>query len=117
MAITQTKSTAKVKGTKAPANAPIVYIPKRKINSTTVLQLYVMAGGRCEFQGCNRPLIKHHLTQQYGNFGEVAHIVAFSPQGPRGALGARPTNIHDLSNLMLLCADCHKEIDQNAPKF
>jgi len=76
-----------------------------------------VAGGRCEFGGCNRILIKHRLTQQYGNFGEVAHIVAFSPQGPRGITSLRPVDIHDPNNLMLLCPDCHKEIDQNPHKF
>lgn len=97
--------------------SPVTRITKRKINPNTVLQLYVAAGGRCEFRGCNRPLTRHHLTHRNGNFGEVAHIVAFSKRGPRGNSAQRPVDIHDPNNLMLLCPHCHKEIDTHADKY
>jgi len=97
--------------------SPVIRVTKRKINPNTVLQLYVAAGGRCEFRGCNRPVTKHHLTHRNGNFGEVAHVVAFSKQGPRGNSALRPVDIHDPHNLMLLCHHCHKEIDNHADKY
>lgn len=98
-------------------DSPIVRVTKRKINPNTVLQLFVAAAGRCEFRGCNRKLTIHPVTQQRGNFGQVAHIVAFSEQGPRGNPGQRPLNIHDPNNLMLLCHYCHKEIDDHPDQF
>jgi SMODS-associated and fused to various effectors sensor domain len=77
----------------------------------------VRAGGRCEFDGCNRYLIAHPLTLTEGNFAQVAHIVAFRPDGPRGKAGIRPRNIHNAGNLMLLCPQCHKLIDDHPDHY
>jgi hypothetical protein len=82
----------------------------------TRLFLYVHAGGRCEFDGCNDYLLEHHVTKTDGNFAEMAHIFAFSGGGPR-AKERKGSDIHALSNLMLLCPKCHKEIDENPAKW
>lgn len=116
MTLQTTKSTTRSSSTRHRCS-PVTRITRRKINSNTVLQLYVAAGGRCEFRGCNRPLTRHHLTHRNGNFGEVAHIVAFSKGGPRGNSALRPVDIHDPNNLMLLCPHCHKEIDTHADQY
>ncbi len=50
----------------------------RHIKISVQLQLYVLAGGRCEFDGCPNYLIEHHLTHTRGNFAQMAHVVAFS---------------------------------------
>ena len=71
------------------------------------------AGGRCEFDGCNEYLVEHHLTHTQGNFGQMAHVVAFSKKGPRGNITDRPEDINSVDNLMLLCHRCHKLIDDN----
>jgi hypothetical protein len=85
----------------------------RKIKPAVQLLLYVQAGGRCEFDGCNKYLIEHHLTHKRGNFAQMAHVVAFSKKGPRGNVTDRPEDINNLDNLMLLCHPCHKLIDDN----
>lgn len=77
------------------------------------LQLYVRAGGRCEFDGCNRYLLEHHLTKAEGNFAQMAHIWAFSEGGPRGRRAGSGKKVHALSNLMLLCPQCHKLVDDD----
>jgi len=89
--------------------------PTRKIKPQTRLLLYVSAGGRCEFHNCNCYLMKHHLTHNWGNFGEMAHIYAFSKEGPRGNKRTRPDDkyLNNVDNLILLCGTCHKEIDKN----
>ncbi len=79
--------------------------------------LFVRAGGRCEFDGCNKYLLEHHVTLKEGNFAEVAHIVAFRPDGPRGHAGKRPLKINDANNLMALCPDCHKLVDDNPAQY
>lgn len=84
-------------------------IPRTKIKDITRLLLFVRAGGRCEFDGCNKYLLQHHLTLTEGNFAQLAHIVAFKPEGPRGKVGPRPMDINDVTNLMLLCPECHRE--------
>lgn len=92
-------------------------ITARGVKRLTQLLLFTRAGGRCEFDGCNRPLLEHHLTLTEGVFAEMAHIVAFRPDGPRGRSAARPTDINDVSNLMLLCPPCHKLIDHHPTDY
>jgi hypothetical protein len=82
----------------------------------TRLLLFVRAGGQCEFDDCKRYLLEHHVTLTEGVFGEMAHVVAFKPEGPRGQ-EARPAQIHDVSNLMVLCPGCHKLIDDHPDQY
>jgi hypothetical protein len=81
------------------------------------LILYVRAGGRCQFDGCNKYLLRNPLTLTQANFGKKAHIVAFKKSGPRGRQGKRPADINALSNLMVLCSTCHDEIDKHPEKY
>jgi hypothetical protein len=89
----------------------------RHIPWPTKLLLAVRAGGRCEFDGCNEYLFEHHVTLREGNFAQLAHIVAFSDIGPRAEAGKRPTDVHALDNLVLLCHRCHKQIDDHPADF
>ena len=89
----------------------------RKIKEGACLLLYVQAGGRCEFDGCNKYLLEHPLTLTRGNFAQMAHIVAFSEEGPRGKTAPRPLDVNDVSNLMLLCPQCHKLIDVHPARY
>jgi hypothetical protein len=90
---------------------------RRGIRDLTRLLLFVRAGGRCEFDGHNRYLLEHPLTLTPGNFAQMAHIVAFKEDGPRGRSELRPDYINDVSNLMLLCPQCHKLIDDDSAKY
>lgn len=111
------KNTGKAsKQTKTAKTASPVYTPSRRIPELTRMMLCTRAGGRCEFDGCSRYLLEHHVRLTEGNFAEFAHIVAFSENGPRGDK-ARPKYIHDASNLMLLCPTCHKEIDDHPERY
>ncbi|MGE3466921.1 MAG: SAVED domain-containing protein [Pyrinomonadaceae bacterium] len=85
----------------------------RQVDPKVKLQLFVLAGGRCQFDGCPHYLIEHHLTHKRGIFAQMAHIVAFSKKGPRGNVLDRPEDINNVDNLMLLCPTCHKLIDDN----
>src|SRR5437773_1323404 len=89
----------------------------RGIKPLNRLLLFVRAGGRCQFDGCNRDVLRHHVTLTEGIFGDMAHVVAFRPSGPRGLQGRRPTDINDLRNLMLLCPTCHRLVDRRPPKY
>jgi len=89
----------------------------RKIPELTRLTLFVRAGGRCEFDGHNKYLLEHPLTLTEINLGEAAHIVAFKEGGPRGETDQRPIDIHNIDNLMLLCLDCHKLIDDHPDQY
>jgi hypothetical protein len=91
--------------------------PARSVPIAVERELIARAAGRCELRGCNRFLYAHPVTGESANFGENAHIIAFSERGPRGAEGMRPADIHDVENLMLLCAACHKLVDCNPKRY
>ena len=111
------KSTASTSRKKSNNLSPVKSVSKREVKDFTRVILFVRAGGRCEFDGCNEYLLEHHLTLTEGNFAQFAHIVAFSPEGPRGQSLPRPGAINDASNLMLLCPRCHKLIDDNPQDY
>lgn len=74
--------------------------------------LWGIAAGRCEFEGCNRPLWKNDLTQDVRVIGEKAHIRAFRTRGPRGRRGVASEDVNGIENLMLVCPICHLTIDR-----
>ena len=76
--------------------------------------LWTKAGGRCEFMGCNKILYRDKFFPHIEyNIADKAHIVANSPKGPRGHNVSSKKLNAKISNLMLLCKDCHKRIDAN----
>ena len=75
-------------------------------------QLWVAAGGRCEFNCCNKRLDRNILTKQTLFLGQHAHIIGDSPNGPRGNEALSKTLAHDPGNVMLICAPCHTTIDR-----
>lgn len=87
----------------------------RYIKREVERELWARAAGRCQFDGCNRLLYKSPVTQEQVNISEKAHIYSFAEDGPRG-WGPFITNkdkLNDIDNLMLMCHDCHKTIDQD----
>lgn len=80
---------------------------KAKVRET----LFGKAGGRCEYRGCNELLTVDHLTRKAGKFSAFAHIVADSPDGPRGHETRSEELKTDIDNIMLLCLRHHKLID------
>lgn len=87
----------------------------RYISFDVERELWAKAAGRCQFNGCNRLLYKSPITQEPVNISEKAHIYSFSKDGPRG-WGPFVTNkkkLNEISNLTLMCHDCHKLIDQD----
>lgn len=85
--------------------------PERK------LLLAVATGGRCEFRGCNKFLFEHPISLSDVNLSQHAHIYPFSEAGPRGDEDGRPDDIHSIDNLMLMCGDCHPEIDKTEARY
>jgi hypothetical protein len=100
-----------------PSSTQSAVVLTRHVPEPTRLLLCVRAGGRCEFDGHNAYLFEHPLTLQRGNFGEMAHIVAFRNTGPRGDDANRPDDINDVDNLMLLCPTCHKLVDDHPVEY
>ena len=91
-------------------------ITRKNVPLHTKLKLFGRSAGRCEFSGCNKLVWRNDLTLTDGNFGEVVHIIAASEDGPRGNKESINLQI-EFSNLMLLCQQCHKEVDDNPDKY
>lgn len=82
-----------------------------KIPDEVKLKLWVLSGGRCEFPGCNKYAWQDGLTLKEDNFAHMAHMVAVSPDGPRGDAELSPEGATDFNNLLLLCLTHSKLID------
>ena len=87
----------------------------RHIKKEVERELWARAAGRCQFNGCNRLIYKSPVTQERVNISEKAHIYSFSEEGPRGwgPFKMNPHGLSEVKNLMLMCHDCHKTIDQD----
>lgn len=77
--------------------------------------LWGRSGNRCAIENCRKVLV-YDVSETDGDIsvlGEEAHIVARELSGPRGA-SELPIEARDkYSNLILLCHDHHKIIDDN----
>ena len=80
-------------------------------SALTLNMLFAKAAGRCQFEGCNKPVLFDELTLREYNKSNVAHIVASSPKGARGDSTRSHLLSDKLSNLMLMCPEHHKLID------
>lgn len=86
-------------------------IPNKVANA-----LWARAGGCCQYRGCSEYLVGDLIAgREDGTFGFLAHIVADSPDGPRGDEVRSALLAKRLDNLMLMCARHHKLIDVDAP--
>lgn len=77
----------------------------------TKLILVGRAAGLCEFPGCGKRLYEDWVTKKRMNNTNFAHIIADSPDGPRGDKVLSKKLCKDVDNLMLLCPDHHSLID------
>ena len=77
---------AKVKKRKAPQRRKSKPQKEKRpsIPRSVQLKLWVLSGGRCEFRGCNKPLWRDGLTLKEANYSNIAHIISWTPSGPRG---------------------------------
>ena len=94
-----------------------VKIKRVAIPDKVKAQLWVAAGGRCEYSCCNAPLDRNVLTKESVFLAEHAHIIGSSKDGPRGDAELSAKLAKDVENLMLLCARCHTTIDRLADKY
>lgn len=88
---------------------------KTRIPNKLANALWARSGGCCQYRGCPDVLVGDLIAgREDGTFGFIAHIVADSPEGPRGHPQQSSQLARELGNLMLLCAKHHKLIDVDA---
>lgn len=79
------------------------------ISDNTVKLLWGRAAGICSNPGCREDLTVLLKGIRGFNVGEMAHVIASSPTGPRGVAGG---GSDEYENLILLCPTCHRTIDK-----
>jgi hypothetical protein len=78
------------------------------ITSKDIKKLWGLAAGRCSRPGCDEECIRF-LAADPTVIGEMAHVIAQSPKGPRGVQHGGD-DVYE--NLVLLCPTHHSEIDK-----
>ena len=81
-----------------------------KLKKRDEILVWVRAGGRCEYPGCNDLLWRDALVGKVMNRAYLAHIVG--ERGPRAELGVSEELARDPDNIMLLCDTHHRLIDR-----
>lgn len=88
------------------------------IPSTELKRLFARSGNRCAFSDCRRVLVVEGPPgEQPVILGDVAHIVAASPAGPRGDPFMAPPNRNRYENLIVLCSTHHQLIDDQVATY
>ncbi len=76
------------------------------------------SGNRCAFPYCRRVLTAEDSPPDRAVIlGEIAHIVAESPDGPRGDSPLSPAERNKYENLILLCNVHHQQIDDQPQTY
>lgn len=76
--------------------------------------LWGRAAGICSSPSCRKDLTVILTGVDSYNIGEMAHIIARSPTGPR-ATGASGSDSYE--NLILLCPTCHTAVDKAPAQY
>ena len=97
---------------KSESSDSLTQAPQIRADNPEVLKLWVRAGGRCEFDGCNKYLLEDESTGFPVSIADVAHIVGRkkNPRSPRGEDSLPIKERNKVENLILLCPEHHSKI-------
>lgn len=84
---------------------------RKNIPSATRDALWGKAAGCCQI--CSKPLFEGGAYRTSGNYSNIAHIHAYSGDGPRFNENLSEDDRNSIENLVLLCPQCHKTIDDD----
>ena len=85
-------------------------------STQTKLRLFADSAGYCSRPDCHRPLFGEEGQADY-HIGEMAHILAARDGGPRTASDVERQDRASYNNLILLCPNCHSEVDKCPEQF
>lgn len=84
---------------------------RKQIPNKTKLQIWTKSGGRCQFKGCNKNLLRDDLTFSEMNNAHIAHIIDVNKKTHRYSENYSEEQKNEIWNLMLLCQKHHRLID------
>ncbi len=76
--------------------------------------LYASSGGLCAFPGCRTQLVQ---PESHALLGELCHIHAASPDGPRYEPTQSDHARNETGNLTILCSTHHRLVDQGTHTY
>lgn len=83
----------------------------RQIPARVVKELYAKSGNCCAFSGCNEQLFED------ANVGQICHIQGVNPGSARYNPDLPEEVVNSIDNLILLCSNHHKLIDEREDLF
>lgn len=84
------------------------------ISTITIKRLFAVSGNKCAFPSCQVPISDEENATI---IGEICHIEASSPGGPRYNSMRSDEERQAFENLVLMCANHHKVIDGNPGSY
>jgi hypothetical protein len=81
------------------------------VQTVTLKKLFALTGNKCAFPGCELPVFD---TEHKVLTGEVCHIKAQSPDGPRYDANQTDAERNAFENLVVMCSIHHKIIDDKS---
>lgn len=81
-------------------------------SQATIKRLFACSGNRCAFPQCGEVLVQGSTV-----LGEICHIKAASPRGPRYEPQQTAAERHGYDNLVLLCEKHHTMIDADEKTY
>jgi hypothetical protein len=81
-------------------------------SDATIKRLFARSSNRCAYPHCTVEIVQGDTV-----VGEICHIRAVRPDGPRHDPDQRPGTRHGYDNLILLCANHHKVVDDDPEAY
>ncbi|MFT8912947.1 hypothetical protein [Zymomonas mobilis] len=90
---------------------------RKSIALNTTRQLWGQCGGFCQNPSCNKPLFREAEGSSV-SIANVAHIIGHGSSGPRSDHElAEHIDRDGVANLIMLCLECHKVVDELENRF
>ncbi|GGM16228.1 hypothetical protein [Nakamurella endophytica] len=89
----------------------------RSISLDTERQLWAASAGFCERPECMQYLFHAGDNGKVVTLGQLAHVVAASPGGPRADPAADEQLLAAFDNLIVLCPTCHYVVDHAEEEY
>lgn len=90
---------------------------RKSIPLNTTRQLWGQCGGFCQNPTCNKPLFRE-VGDEAVSIANVAHIIGHGSAGPRSDHElAEYVERDGIENLIMLCLECHKVVDELEKRF
>ena len=90
---------------------------RSQIGRSVRARLAAVSGGVCQFPDCSEECYPLTSQDQPYTAGEIAHVVGWSGSGPRADASLSPQARDNYWNLLLLCRNHHREIDEDKGKY